>query len=145
MPSPMILKSCCSPGRQTAVRWRLWIWRRGGKIPLHIQDALKAPLVTKHAYNAAFEWYCLNRAGYDTPLPQWKCTMAHSLYCGYPAGLAATGEAIGLPQDKRKLNTGRALIRYFCVPCKPTKRNGGRTWNLPHHEQIGRASCRERV
>ncbi len=107
---------------------------QGEKIPLPIQDALKSPLVTKHAYNAAFEWYCLNRAGYDTPLPQWKCTMAHSLYCGYPAGLAATGEAIGLPQDKRKLNTGKALIRYFCVPCKPTKRNGGRTWNLPHHE-----------
>lgn len=107
---------------------------QGEKIPLHIQDALKSPLVTKHAYNAAFEWYCLNRAGYGTPLSQWRCTMAHSLYCGYPAGLAATGEAIGLPQDKKKLNTGKALIRYFCVPCKPTKRNGGRTWNLPHHE-----------
>lgn len=122
---------------------------QGGKIPLHIQDALKAPLVTKHAYNAAFEWYCLNRAGYDTPLPQWKCTMAHSLYCGYPAGLAATGEAIGLPQDKRKLNTGRALIRYFCVPCKPTKRNGGRTWNLPHHEpekwQLFKEYCKQDV
>ena len=104
---------------------------QGEKIPLHIQDALKSPLIIKHAYNAAFEWYCLNRAGYNTPLFQWRCTMAHSLYCGYPAGLAATGEAIGLPQDKRKLNTGKALIRYFCVPCKPTKRNGGRTWNLP--------------
>lgn len=122
---------------------------QGEKIPLPIQDALKDPLVTKHAYNAAFEWYCLNRAGYDTPLPQWKCTMAHSLYCGYPAGLAATGEAIGLPQDKRKLNTGRALIRYFCVPCKPAKKNGGRTWNLPHHEpekwQLFKEYCRQDV
>ncbi len=122
---------------------------QGEKIPLPIQDALKSPPVTKHAYNAAFEWYCLNRAGYDTPLPQWKCTMAHSLYCGYPAGLAATGEAIGLPQDKRKLNTGKALIRYFCVPCKPTKRNGGRTWNLPHHEpekwQLFKEYCKQDV
>ena len=122
---------------------------QGEKIPPAIQDALKDPLVTKHAYNAAFEWYCLNRAGYDTPLPQWRCTMAHSLYCGYPAGLAATGEAIGLPLDKRKLNTGRALIRYFCVPCKPTKRNGGRTWNLPHHEpekwQLFKEYCKQDV
>lgn len=106
---------------------------QGEKIPLHILNALWDPAVLKHAYNAAFEWYCLNRAGYVTPLEQWRCTMAHSLYCGYPAGLASTGEAIGLPQDKRKLATGKALIRYFCVPCKPTKRNGGRTWNQPHH------------
>ena len=82
------------------------------------------PDVTKHAYNAAFEWYCLNRAGYQTPLEQWRCTMAHGLYCGYTAGLDATGKAIGLPQDKQKLVAGKALIRYFCVPCRPTKTNG---------------------
>lgn len=105
----------------------------GEAIPTRILEAMKDPLVTKHAYNAAFEWYCLNRAGYKTPLDQWKCTMIHGLYCGYPAGLEATGKAIGLPQDKRKLTTGKALIRYFCVPCKPTKSNGGRTWNLPRH------------
>ena len=57
----------------------------------------------------------------------------HGLYCGYTAGLEATGKAIGLPQDKQKLTTGKALIKYFCVPCKPTKSNGGRTWNLPKH------------
>lgn len=96
-------------------------------------QALKDPDVIKHAYNAAFEWYCLNQAGIETPLTQWRCTMAHGLYCGYTAGLDATGKAIGLPQDKRKLSTGKALIRYFCVPCKPTKANGGRTWNLPKH------------
>lgn len=96
-------------------------------------NALKDPHVIKHAYNAAFEWYCLNRAGYETPLEQWHCTMVHGLYCGYTAGLEATGKAIGLPQDKQKLSTGKALIRYFCVPCKPTKSNGGRTWNLPKH------------
>ena len=106
---------------------------QGECIPPHILAALEDPHIIKHAYNAAFEWYCLNRAGYGTPLEQWRCTMAHSLYCGYPAGLAATGGAIGLPQDKRKMAVGKALIKYFCTPCKPTKSNGGRTWNLPHH------------
>lgn len=105
----------------------------GEKIPDQILKCMSDPSVTKHAYNAVFEWYCLNRAGYHTPLAQWKCTMIHGLYCGYTAGLDATGKAIGLPQDKQKLTTGKALIRYFCVPCKPTKSNGGRTWNLPRH------------
>lgn len=105
----------------------------GEEIPAQILNCLSDPSITKHAYNAAFEWYCLNRAGYHTPLAQWKCTMIHGLYCGYTAGLDATGKAIGLPQDKQKLTTGKALIRYFCVPCKPTKSNGGRTWNLPKH------------
>lgn len=105
----------------------------GEKIPETIRLALMDPAVTKHAYNAAFEWYCLNRAGFQTPLEQWKCTMAHGLYCGYTAGLDATGKAIGLPQEKQKLATGKALIKYFCTPCKPTKANGGRSWNLPEH------------
>ncbi len=96
-------------------------------------EALRSPRIIKHAYNAAFEWYCLNQAGFETPLEQWRCTMAHGLYCGYTAGLDATGRAIGLPQDKQKLTAGNALIRYFCVPCKPTKSNGNRTWNLPKH------------
>ena len=61
--------------------------------------------------------------------------MAHGLYCGYPAGLDAVGKAIGLPQDKQKMAVGKALIRYFCVPCKPTRTNGGRTWNLPKHDE----------
>ena len=106
---------------------------QGERIPEWIVEALQDPGITKHAYNAAFEWYCLNAAGYKAPLEQWRCTMAHSLYCGYPAGLDATGKAVGLPQDKQKLAAGKALIRYFCVPCKPTKNNGNRTWNLPKH------------
>lgn len=106
---------------------------QGEKIPDKIVEDLRNPQIVKHAYNAAFEWYCLNKAGYTTPLRQWKCTMIHGLYCGYTAGLDATGKAIGLPQDKRKLATGKALIRYFCAPCKPTKNNGKRTWNLPKH------------
>ena len=106
---------------------------QGEEIPEHAVRMLADPDVTKHAYNAAFEWYCLNRAGYQTPLEQWRCTMAQCLYCGYTAGLDATGKAIGLPQDKQKLAAGKALIRYFCVPCRPTKTNGNRTWNQPWH------------
>lgn len=105
------------------------------EIPTWIISALVDPNVIKHAYNAAFEWYSLNRAGFTTPINQWHCTMAHGLYCGYTAGLDATGKAIGLPQDKQKLTVGKALIKYFCVPCKPTRTNGGRTWNQPWHDR----------
>ena len=75
--------------------------------------------------------------------------MAHGLYCGYPGGLDAIGKAIGLPQDRQKLATGKALIRYFCVPCKPTKNNGNRTWNLPKHApekwELFKGYCRQDV
>lgn len=122
---------------------------QGEEIPWQVVEALQDPGITKHAYNAAFEWYCLNTAGYRTPLEQWRCTMAHSLYCGYPAGLDATGKAVGLPQDKQKLAAGKALIRYFCVPCKPTKNNGNRTWNLPKHApekwELFKGYCRQDV
>lgn len=105
-------------------------------LPIIILRALSDPKVIKHAYNAAFEWYCLNQAGYKTPIEQWRCTMAHGLYCGYTAGLDATGKAIGLSQDKQKMTVGKALIRYFCTPCKPTKANGGRIWNQPWHDKV---------
>lgn len=107
----------------------------GETVPEWLTRALQDPMVIKHAYNATFEWYCLNRAGRHTPLEQWRCTMAHGLYCGYTAGLDATGKAIGLPQDKQKLAVGKALIRYFCIPCKATKTNGGRPWNQPWHDK----------
>ncbi|WP_309479119.1 DNA polymerase [Brevibacillus agri] len=106
---------------------------QGEQIPSWLIFALADPNVVKHAYNAAFEWYCLSKFFYS-PIEQWRCTQVHGLYCGYPAGLAAVGEAIGIPQDKRKLGTGGALIRAFCVPTKPTKSNGYRTRTLPHHE-----------
>lgn len=106
------------------------------KIPEEIISALSDKSVIKHAYNASFEWYCLNITGIKTPIDQWRCTMIHAMYCGYPAGLGATGEAIGIPEDKQKLKEGKALINYFCKPCKPTKVNGGRTWNLPEHDPI---------
>ena len=106
----------------------------GQAIPGHVQIDLQNPDIIKHAYNAAFEIICLNRAGYVTPPNQWRCTMLHGLYLGYPAGLARLGSALGLPEDKRKMAAGKALIRYFCLPCKPTKRNGGRCRNMPKHD-----------
>lgn len=109
----------------------------GELLPDWVLDALCDPQCLKHAYNAAFEWGCLSKfMGRQLPPEQWRCTMFHGLYAGYPAGLDATGRALGLPEDKRKLSTGKALIRYFCVPCTPTKSNGGRRRNLPSHDPV---------
>ena len=106
----------------------------GETVPQWLVDALTSPDYIKHAYNAPFEYGCLDRV-YGGMIPsQWRCTMFHGLYCGYTAGLDATGKALGLPEDKQKLNTGKALIRYFCVPCRPSKSNGGRLRNLPKHD-----------
>lgn len=112
---------------------------QGEELNLALIEALFNPAVTKHAYNAAFEWYCLSKYLniLDDPiswLQQWECTMFHGLYCGYPAGLGASAKALGLPQDKQKDTAGKALIKYFCVPCKPSRVNGNRTRNLPHHD-----------
>ena len=113
------------------------------RLPAEVIRWLFDPACIKHAYNAAFEWYCLSRFFHleknnsyppEKWLPQWRCTMLHGLYCGYTAGLDATGKALGLPQDKQKLAAGKALVRYFCTPCKPTRSNGGRTRNLPQHD-----------
>ena len=108
---------------------------QGEEIPMEVIHALTDPQCLKHAYNAAFEWYCLSKyMGAQLPPAQWRDTMLHGLYAGYTAGLDATGRALGIPEDKQKLTTGKALIRYFCVPCKSTKANGGRTRNYPHHD-----------
>lgn len=119
---------------------------RGETLPKWVAEALLDPQCLKHAYNAPFEWGCLSRyMGRQLPPEQWRCTMFHGLYAGYTAGLDATGRALGLPEDKRKLNTGKALIRYFCVPCAPSKANGMRTRNYPHHNperwQLFKAYC----
>ena len=106
----------------------------GQVIPLWLKNALKNPLYIKHAYNAAFEWFALSKYLGWLPPDQWRDTMLHALYCGYPASLDAAGRAMGLPEDKKKLTTGKALIRYFCVPCKPSNANGNRTRNLPRHD-----------
>jgi DNA polymerase len=106
----------------------------GEQLPPWLVAAINDPAYIKHAYNAMFEWGCLSKYLGALPADQWRCTMFHGLYCGYTAGLDATGKALGLESDKQKSNSGKALIRYFCVPCKPTKTNGGRTRNLPHHD-----------
>lgn len=103
------------------------------QLPEELIAALSDKSIIKTAYNAAFEWYCINKF-WNSPIDQWQCTMVKGLYCGYPAGLKAIGDALGLSEDKKKLATGKALIRYFCIPCKATKTNGGRTRNLPKHE-----------
>ena len=122
---------------------------RGERLPPWLVQAITSPEYIKHAYNAPFEWGCLSKFLGTLPPDQWRCTMFHGLYCGYTAGLDATGKALGLAEDKRKLNTGKALIRYFCVPCAPTKANGGRTRNLPQHDtdkwELFKEYCRQDV
>ena len=103
----------------------------GENIPFDVQDALKDPSVKKHAYNAVFEMSCLGLLNF---VEQWHCSMVHGLYCGYPSGLAKICEAMNFGQDKSKLTAGKALIKTFCAPCKPTKTNGQRVRNLAHHE-----------
>lgn len=127
----------------------------GGEIPALLGQALFDPGCMKHAYNAAFEWYCLSKLfslseeQRNAWLPQWRCTMLHGMYCGYPQGLDAVGKALWLPQDSQKDKSGKALIRYFCTPCKPTARNGGRTRNLPRHDRekwaLFKEYCRQDV
>lgn len=102
----------------------------GEKIPEEIIRGLSDPTVLKFAYNAQFERVCLGKyLGHTLDPASWRCTMVASLYLGLPAGLAAVGTVLGL--EKQKLSEGKDLIKYFSVPCKPTKTNGGRTRNLP--------------
>lgn len=123
----------------------------GEEIPEDILEALSDPDVTKWAFNAAFERVCLSRwllknypwhlrcsripedvsENYLDP-SSWKCTMVWSAYRGLPLSLAGAGAVLGL--EKQKLTEGKELIKYFSVPCKPTKANGGRTRNLPEHD-----------
>ena len=106
----------------------------GEKIPPYILSALEDETVIKCAFNANFERICLSRLlGYKTgcylsPV-SWHCTMVWSAYMGLPLSLQGCGAVLRL--DRQKLTEGKELIRYFCVPCQPTKANGGRTRNLP--------------
>lgn len=129
-----------------------------GELPWWILQDLQDPDVIKKAHNAAFERVCLshychdlktkqfiNDGFWDAVLPEfqfldpagWYCTMVHSSMCGLPQSLKQVGDALGLAEDQQKLATGKALIKEFCVPCKPTKTNGGRTRNLPEHDPDG--------
>ena len=125
---------------------------QGETIPEEILDALTDDTVTKWAFNANFERVCLSRYLTDLgrsldpfqdqhPLSQecgrflnpagWKCSMVWSAYMGLPLSLEGVGAVLNL--DNQKMKEGRELIRYFCIPCKETKTNGGRTRNLPQH------------
>ena len=124
----------------------------GEKIPDEILDALTDESVTKWAFNSQFERICLSEylrrfypekfisysikedsvSRYLSPI-SWKCTMTWSAYLGLPLSLEGAGKVLGL--SEQKLKEGKDLIRYFCVPCKPTKVNGGRTRNLPKHDK----------
>ena len=105
----------------------------GEIIPEEILSALSDESIEKWAFNANFERVCLSRFLGDRLKPQgWYCTMIWSAYLGLPLSLEKVGEVLKL--DKQKMNEGKALIRYFSIPCKPTKTNGMRTRNLPHHD-----------
>lgn len=105
----------------------------GEVIPEEILSALSDESIEKWAFNANFERVCLSRFLGKRLKPQgWYCTMIWSAYLGLPLSLEKVGEVLKL--DKQKMNEGKALIRYFSIPCKPTKANGMRTRNLPHHD-----------
>ena len=109
----------------------------GECVPEEVLDALTDPSVTKWAFNASFERICLSRwlglpSGTYLEPQQWRCSMIWSAYLGLPLSLAGVGAVLQL--EKQKLDTGKDLIRYFCKPCRPTKKNGGRTRNLPRHD-----------
>ena len=109
----------------------------GENLPEEIRKAISDPTVMKWAFNAQFERICLSRflgmptGEYLDPV-SWHCTMIWSATLGLPMSLAGVGTVLGL--EKQKLTEGKDLIRYFCVPCKATKVNGGRTRNLPGHD-----------
>lgn len=106
----------------------------GEEIPADILAALSDESVTKWAFNAMFERVCLsNYLGEWLEPESWKCSMVWSATLGLPLSLENVGAVLGL--EKQKLTEGKELIRYFCVPCKPTKANGGRTRNLPEHDR----------
>lgn len=105
----------------------------GEIIPEEILSALNDESIEKWAFNANFERVCLSSFLGKRLKPQsWYCTMIWSAYLGLPLSLEKVGEVLKL--DKQKMNEGKALIRYFSIPCKPTKTNGMRTRNLPHHD-----------
>ena len=104
----------------------------GEKIPSRVIKALTNPKIIKIAHNAAFEKNCLRIAGFNIVEDQWFCSQVKAAYCGWPLSLGKISEAMQLGTFG-KSSEGRALIRYFCMPCKPTITNGGRTRNYPYH------------
>lgn len=106
----------------------------GEELPQEIREALLDDTVLKFAFNAQFERVCLGKyLGVHLAPDAWRCTMVASLYLGLPGSLAQVGAVLGV--EKKKLETGKDLIKFFSVPCKSTKTNGGRTRNLPEHDR----------
>ena len=105
---------------------------QGEKLPAEVEDAIFDVSVTKTAYNANFERTCLSKHfGRYIPPESWHCSAVQAAMLALPRSLEDVGRVLGL--DEQKMKEGKELIRYFCVPCKPTKTNGGRTRNLPCH------------
>lgn len=104
---------------------------QGETLPDDVKAALYNKNVLKTAFNANFEINCLRKYFPDLPEEQWECDRILSLYNSYPPHLAAVAKAMHFDEDRQKDTRGKALIRYFCLPCKPTKANGGRTRNYP--------------
>ena len=106
----------------------------GESWPEEFLAAVRDPSITKLARNAAFERNAIKTAlGIYCPPENWIDTAVLAAQCGLPRSLEGSGEALGLEEDQAKLKDGKALIRYFCIPARPTKANGGRKWNLPEH------------
>ncbi|TYS69715.1 hypothetical protein FZC76_05615 [Sutcliffiella horikoshii] len=105
----------------------------GEEMPSKILDALVNPAIIKTAYNANFERTCLSKY-FQLAMPpeQWRCSSVHALMLGLPGHLDGVAKSLKLHEQKMK--EGKALIRYFSIPCKATKVNGGRTRNLPKHD-----------
>ena len=105
---------------------------QGEKLPAEVEEAIFDVSVTKTAYNANFERTCLSKHfGRYIPPESWHCSAVQAAMLALPRSLEDVGRVLGL--DEQKMKEGKELIRYFCIPCKPTKANGGRTRNLPCH------------
>lgn len=105
-------------------------------LPDEVIEALMDPNVLKTAFNANFERNAIsNFLKIECPPNQWDCTMIRALRLGLPGSLDMVGKVLKFDEDKQKMKEGKALIQYFCKPCKPTKSNGGRTRNLPCHSE----------
>ena len=105
---------------------------QGEKLPAEVEEAIFDVSVTKTAYNANFERTCLSKHfGRYIPPESWHCSAVQAAMLALPRSLEDVGRVLGL--DEQKMKEGKELIRYFCVPCKPTMANGGRTRNLPCH------------
>ena len=105
----------------------------GENLPLDFIEGLQDPEVEKHAHNANFERICFREYGYNVPAEQWRCSATHARYCGLPGSLEDVSSVLQLG-EYGKLSTGKALIKYFCCPTKPTNVNGHRYRNFPHHD-----------